>query len=715
MGAILTPEQAMNTDPKSPVSTTRQGAVAVICIDNPPVNALAQAVREGLLRELAAATSDDTVKAIVITGSGRAFSAGADITEFSTGRNAPFLFDVINTIEASAKPVVAAINGLALGGGCEIGLGCHYRVAASGVKQIGLPEVKIGIIPGAGGTQRLPRLIGVEPALDMIVSGAPIDVAKARSLGLVDVVAVGDVVAGAVEFANVLIGKGEKPSRASERTIDTAALAPDLFDKRRAMLARHPSGPVAARACVDAVEAATKMPFADGQKRELELIRDCITTPYARALQYAFFAERQSSNIPGIGAAVKLRDVKSLGVLGAGTMGTGISLAFLQAGVPVTIVEMKQEPLDKGVARIRETIEGNVKRGRITTEQGAAIAKSLTPSLDMGAFANCDLVIEAVFESMAVKKEVFGKLDAICKPGAILATNTSTLDVDEIAASTKRPQDVLGLHFFSPANIMRLLEIVRGKATANDALATAMALSKKINKVGVVSGVCFGFIGNRMLENYAEEVQAMLLEGATPAEVDKALETWGWAMGPLAVGDLAGIDVGWRIRKETPISDERRRLYRVTDAIADAGRFGQKTGAGYYKYSADRKRIEDPEITAMFRAEAARQGIEPRNGIPAEEIVERTLLRLINAGAAILDEGIAQRASDIDTIYLNGYGFQAWRGGPMWQADAMGLDKVAERIKFYQAKYGERWKIAPLIERLAKDGGTFAGRDKAKA
>jgi 3-hydroxyacyl-CoA dehydrogenase len=351
----------------------------------------------------------------------------------------------------------------------------------------------------------------------------------------------------------------------------------------------------------------------------------------------------------------------------------------------------------------------------LTAEQGAAMAKNVTPSLDMASLGTVDLVIEAVFESMAIKKEVFGKLDQICKPGAILASNTSTLDVDEIAASTKRPQDVLGLHFFSPANIMRLLEIVRGKATADDALATAMALSKKINKVGVVSGVCFGFIGNRMLENYGEEVQAMLLEGATAAEVDKALESWGWAMGPLAVMDLAGIDVGWRIRKEHAISDERRRLYRVTDAIADAGRYGQKTGAGYYKYGADRKRVEDPEVTAMFRAEAAKQGIEPRNGIPAEEIVERTLLRLINSGADVLDEGIATRASDIDTIYINGYGFQAWRGGPMWQADLMGLETVAERIKFYETKYGERWKIAGLIERLAKDGGTFAALDKSKA
>ena len=703
----------MAANQTNPVTSERQGAIAIIRIDNPPVNPLAQAVREGLVREFAAASADGTVKAIVLTGTGKAFSAGADITEFATGRNAPFLFDVINTIEASPKPVVAAINGLALGGGFEIALGCHYRVAGSSVRQLGLPEVKIGIIPGAGGTQRLPRLIGVEPALDMIVSGAPIDAAKALSLGAVDQVVDGDVVAAAVAFANGLIERGEGVRRTSERLIDAAALPADLFDKRRAALARHPSGPLAARACVDAVQAATTMSFADSMKRERELIQECLPSPYAKALQYAFFAERQAGNIPGIGTSVKTRDVKSIGVLGAGTMGTGITLAFLQSGIPVTIVEMKQEPLDKGVARIRETIEGNVKRGRITAEQGAAIGKNLTPSLDMQRLAGCDLVIEAVFESMAIKKEVFGKLDQICKPGAILASNTSTLDVDEIAASTKRPQDVLGLHFFSPANIMRLLEIVRGKTTADDALATAMALSKKINKVGVVSGVCFGFIGNRMLECYGEEVQAMLLEGATPADVDKALEAWGWAMGPLAVMDLAGIDVGWRIRKEHKFSDERMRLYRVTDAIADKGRFGQKTGAGYYKYEG-RNRIEDPEVTAMFRTEAAKQGIEPRNGIPAEELVERTLLRLVNEGAAILDEGIAMRSSDIDTIYINGYGFQAWRGGPMWQADAMGLAKVAERIKFYETKYGERWKVAGLIEKLAKDGGTFAGLDKAK-
>jgi 3-hydroxyacyl-CoA dehydrogenase len=440
----------------------------------------------------------------------------------------------------------------------------------------------------------------------------------------------------------------------------------------------------------------------------------CAQTPYARALQYAFFAERQAANIPGIRPDVSLRDVKSVGVLGAGTMGAGIAISFLQAGFPVTVVETTQDALDKGVARIRETIAANVSRGRITADAGQKILAGLQPSLSIDAFAGADLVIEAVFENMAVKKDVFGRLDAICKPGAILATNTSTLDVDEIAQATKRPQDVLGLHFFSPANIMRLLEIVRGAKTSDEVLATAMAISKKIGKVGVVAGVCFGFIGNRMVEAYMEEVQAMLLEGATPQDIDSAYEAWGFAMGPLAVMDLAGMDVGWRIRKEHAIPDERRRLYRVTDALVESGRHGQKTGKGIYLYGADRKRTVDPSVADMFRAEAARQGIAHRNGIPAEEIVERGLLRLINTGAQILDEGIALRASDIDTIYLNGYGFLAWRGGPMWQADAMGLKEVAAKIKGYAAKHGARWTIAPIIERLAAEGSTFAQMDKAK-
>lgn len=707
---------ATATVPTAHVQTERRGAVLVARLDQPPVNALAVGLRTGLVAALAAAKADAGIKAIVITGNGRAFSAGADITEFAKGRLEPFLWDVINQIEVSPIPVVAAINGLALGGGLEVALGCHYRVATTAVKQLGLPEVKIGIIPGAGGTQRLPRLIGVEAALDMIVSGNPIDAAKGHALGLIDKLTDGDVLTGAVAFADELIKQGRPPRRTCDIAIDKAALPADLFAKRRAASGKHPSGPLAPIKCIEAVEAAvTSASFKDGMAKELAAIMACIGTPYARALQYAFFAERQAGVIADIGPGVKPRDIKSVGVLGAGTMGQGIGLAFLLSGFPVTILETTQEALDRGAAKMRETIEGQVKRGRMTAEKGAAIAAALTPTLDFKALGQADLVIEAVFENMGVKKEVFAKLDAVCKPGAILASNTSTLDVDEIARATKRPEDVIGLHFFSPANIMRLLEIVRGAKTSKEVLATAMAMSKKIGKVGAVSGVCFGFIGNRMVESYMEEIQALLMEGATPVDIDAAYEKWGMAMGPLAVMDLAGMDVGWRIRKEHDIPAERHKLYAVTDALVEMGRHGQKTKAGIYTYPDGRTRTVDPKVTEMFRTEAARQGIAARNGITAEEIVERGLLRLINTGADILDEGIAQRASDIDTIYLNGYGFQAWRGGPMWQADEMGLKVVADKIKAYNAKYGPRWKIAPLIEKLAAEGGTFAARDKQKS
>ena len=693
----------------SKVSFRREGHIAVIVIGNAPVNALGQEVRSGLAAAFKIMGADAGVKAIVLTGAGRAFSAGADITEFKAGRMEPFLPDVIDQIENTAKPVVAAINGLALGGGLEVTLGCHYRVASINARQLGLPEVKIGLLPGAGGTQRLPRLVGIDAALDMITSGAPIDATKAMSIGLVDVVTDGDVVAAAIAFANDLVAKGQGPRPTTARSIDMSKTAGDVFDKRRASLARHPSGPWAAKAGVDAVQAATTLAYADGQKRESALFREGLATPYAQALQYAFFAERQAATIPGIGRDVKPREVNRVGIVGAGTMGTGIALAFLNADIAVTMVEMQQAALDRGVQRVKETIEALVKRGRLTPAAGAARLALLGAHVGLDRLGDCDLIIEAVFESMDVKKDVFAKLDAIAKPGAILATNTSTLDVDDIATATKRPGDVLGLHFFSPANIMRLLEIIRGKATAPDVLVTALATAKRIGKVGAISGVCFGFIGNRMVESYLEEVQAMLLEGATPQDIDSAHEAWGWAMGPLAVMDLAGMDVGWRIRQEHAISDERRRLYRVTDALVESGRHGQKTGAGTYLYGVDRKRSADPKVIELFRAEAARQGIVRRNVIPADEIVERTLLRLINTGAAILDEGIAQRASDIDTIYLNGYGFAAWRGGPMWQADSIGLATVAEKIRGYEKKYGARWAIAPVLARLAAEKGSFAG------
>jgi 3-hydroxyacyl-CoA dehydrogenase len=694
------------------VEWEKQGDVAVLRMNNPPVNALGHALRADLERCLGEAQADPAVKAIVLTGTGRFFSAGADISEFSTGMKEPFLPPQITRMEGSEKPVVAAINGTTLGGGLELALGCHYRVVAKDVKQLGLPEITLGILPGAGGTQRLPRLVGVEQALAMITTGAFIDAAKAKAIGLVDKVAEGDVVAEAVAFARAQVGK--PPRRVGAIVIDKASIPAGLFEKARAAVsAKHPSGPVAPKAAIDAIEAAT-LPVEEGQVLERKAFLDTNASPYAKALQYKFFAERQAANLPGIGPDVKLRDIKTVGILGAGTMGTGIGLAFLNAGFPVTIVETTQEALDKGVARIKDTLDANAKRGRITPAQAGDRLAKLTPSLRLEDLGSTDLIIEAVFENLALKREIFGKLDKIAKPGAIIATNTSTLDVNQIAAQTKRPQDVLGLHFFSPANIMRLLEIVRAEKTANDVMATAMAISKRIGKVGVQAGVCDGFVGNRMLHAYTSEVYAMMLEGAMPREIDGAMESWGMAMGPLAVGDLAGLDVSYRIRQERKLTGEAARNARIPDKIVEMGRHGQKTGAGFYKYDADRKRQVDPEIEALIRAEAESLQIKQRT-IPAEEIVERCLLRLANEGAKILEEGIALRASDCDTMYLNGYGFPGWRGGPMWQVDnVIGVKAAAEKVKAYEAKYGARWKVAPLLEKLAAEGGTFAGLDRKK-
>jgi 3-hydroxyacyl-CoA dehydrogenase len=692
------------------VETEKQGDVAVIRMNNPPVNALGHALRVGLQDAFNAANADAAVKAIVLTGTGKFFSAGADITEFRGEMKEPNLPPLIDHIEKSSKPVVAAVNGTALGGGLELALGCHYRVAGKDVRQLGLPEIKLGIIPGAGGTQRLPRAIGAEAALQLITTGTFIDATKGAAAGLIDKVVDSDVVGAAVAFAREQVGKPLR--RIGEQKVGKVTAG--MFDKARASIGRHPSGPVAPTAAINAVEAATTMALSEGNAKERALFREAAVSPYARALQYAFFAERQAANVPGVGPDTKLRDVKSVGILGAGTMGTGIGLAFLNAGYPLTIVETTQEALDKGVARIKDTLDANVKRGRATEAQAADRFARVTPSLKLEDLGGNDLIIEAVFENMALKKEIFAKLDKIAKPGAIIATNTSTLDVDEIAAETKRPQDVVGLHFFSPANIMRLLEIVRAEKTAPDVMATSMAIAKKIGKVGVQAGVCDGFVGNRMLAAYGGEVQAMNLEGAMPQEIDGALEKWGMAMGPLAVSDLAGLDVGYRIRKERKLTGEAAQHARIPDKIVEMGRLGQKTGAGYYKYDENRKRQVDPEIEALIRSEAESLQIKQRS-IPGDEIVERCLLRLANEGAKILQEGIALRASDIDTMYLNGYGFPAWRGGPMWQVDnVIGMKKAAERIKAYEAKYGARWKIAPLIEKLAAEDATFASLDTKK-
>ena len=686
------------------VEIKRSDDIAVVTMDHPPVNALSQAVRTGLQEAAKELGGDAAIRAVVITGAGRCFSAGADITEFGGAPRQPPLYQLIHDIEALGKPVVAAMHGTSLGGGFEIALGCHYRIADKGAK-MGLPEVKIGLIPGAGGTQRLPRAVGVAAALDMIVSGNPIDAATAHKAGLVDRIATGELLADAIAYARELADSGAKPRRLSERAIGEAPA--DLFEKKRASLGRHPSGKVAPNACIDAVEAATKLPFAEGMKRELELFGHCYKSPEARALWHVFFAERAAAVIPDIGPEVKPRKVESVGVIGAGTMGQGIAMSFVNAGIPVTVVETAQEALDRGFAKMRETFESAAQRGRMSEADAKARFARLSPSLSLDELKDKDLIIEAVFESMKIKKEVFGKLDAIAKQGAVLASNTSTLDVDEIARSTSRPGDVLGMHFFSPANIMRLLEVVRGAKSDKDVVATAMGLAKRIGKVAVLSGVCDGFIGNRMLASYGPEAQALALEGAAPSQIDKAITDWGLAMGPFAMGDLAGLDVGWRIRQERALSNERKMQYAVNDKICEMGRFGQKTGRGFYIYEkGSRTPKADPEVEAMYVEEAKRQGIT-RRAISGEEIVERLLFQLVNSGAELLGEGIALRASDIDTVYVNGYGFPAWRGGPMWSGDVIGLKTVVEKMHAYEKAHGPRFTPAPLLAKLASEGKSF--------
>jgi len=686
------------------VEIKRSDDIAVVTMDHPPVNALSQAVRTGLQEAAKELGGDAAIRAVVITGAGRCFSAGADITEFGGAPRQPPLYQLIHDIEALGKPVVAAMHGTSLGGGFEIALGCHYRIADKGAK-MGLPEVKIGLIPGAGGTQRLPRAVGVAAALDMIVSGNPIDAATAHKAGLVDRIATGELLADAIAYARELADSGAKPRRLSERAIGEAPA--DLFEKKRASLGRHPSGKVAPNACIDAVEAATKLPFAEGMKRELELFGHCYKSPEARALWHVFFAERAAAVIPDIGPEVKPRKVESVGVIGAGTMGQGIAMSFVNAGIPVTVVETAQEALDRGFAKMRETFESAAQRGRMSEADAKARFARLSPSLSLDELKDKDLIIEAVFESMKIKKEVFGKLDAIAKHGAVLASNTSTLDVDEIARSTSRPGDVLGMHFFSPANIMRLLEVVRGAKSDKDVVATAMGLAKRIGKVAVLSGVCDGFIGNRMLASYGPEAQALALEGAAPSQIDKAITDWGLAMGPFAMGDLAGLDVGWRIRQERALSNERKMQYAVNDKICEMGRFGQKTGRGFYIYEkGSRTPKADPEVEAMYVEEAKRQGIT-RRAISGEEIVERLLFQLVNSGAELLGEGIALRASDIDTVYVNGYGFPAWRGGPMWSGDVIGLKTVVEKMHAYEKAHGPRFTPAPLLAKLASEGKSF--------
>lgn len=685
------------------VHYSRQGEVGIITIDSPPVNALGQAVREGLAARLEQALTDDGVKTIVLTGAGKAFSAGADIREFGKPPAGPSLPSVINAFELSPKPVIAAIGGVALGGGLELALGCHYRVA-SPFASVGLPEVKLGLIPGAGGTIRLPRLTGIKAAVDIIIAGDPLDAAKAEAAGIVDIVAEGDVVAAAVRLAGE--GVGHRRTRDLPLAGDAellAAVTREVTKKTRGLFS-----PLR---CVEAIEGATRLPFEEALKNERELFLSCLNSPQRKGLIHAFFAPREAAKVPGIGPEVKPRRVESVGIIGAGTMGGGIAMSFANAGIPVTLLEMKADALEKGLATIRANYEATAAKGRITPAEVAQRVGLIRGSLDYADLATADLVIEAVFETMAVKHDVFRKLDAVCKPGAVLATNTSTLDINRIAEVTRRPQDVVGMHFFSPANVMKLLENVRTESTAPDVQATVMDVARRIGKVGVMVGVCYGFVGNRILHARNREAIALVNEGATPQQVDKVLTDFGFAMGPFATSDLAGLDVGWRIREERrkandPEVDEPNWL----DALAERGRYGQKTKAGIYRYEAgSRAPIPDPETDALIADYRAAKGINVRT-VDDREILERCMFMMVNEGARILEEGIAARASDIDAIWLNGYGFPAYRGGPMFWGEQHGLDKVVAGIEAFHDRLGTKpWQVAPLLRRLVEAGKGFSG------
>jgi 3-hydroxyacyl-CoA dehydrogenase len=702
------------------VSLTREGEIGVITVNNPPVNALSPGVPEGIAAAVEQIKNDDSIKGGVLIGAGRTFIAGADIKEFgkiTSGqrkRDLNFL-EVIKAIEDCPKPMVAAIHGTAFGGGLEIAMGFHYRVAVPSA-QVGQPEVKLGIIPGAAGTQRLPRLAGVAKATQMCADGNPVGAKEALELGIVDRIVEGDLLQGAVAFLREKIAGGERPPKTRERNdkLGDEATNAAIFVAARAQAKKAARGMMAPMAAIDAVEAATKLPFEEGCAREAELFKQCLFSDQSKAMIHVFFGEREVAKIPDVSKDTELLEIKTAAVIGAGTMGGGIAMNYANAGIPVIVREVTQEALDRGMATIRKNYENSVKKGRFTQEVMDRRMSLIKPQLGYDGFEEADIITEAVFEGMELKKQVFGELDKIAKPGAILASNTSTLNIDEIASATSRPEFVIGHHYFSPANVMRLLEIVRGKATSKEVIATSMALSKRLKKVGVLVGNCYGFVGNRMLHQYGREAQFLVEEGAAPQDVDGALYKFGMAMGPLAVGDLAGLDVGWRIRKEhAHLQKPGVRYPKVADRLCEMGRYGQKTGAGWYKYDENRNRIPDPEVDALIEQVAVEQGIKRRK-ITEEEIIERAQYALINEGAKILEEGISLRAVDVDIIYINGYGYPAWRGGPMWYADTVGLKKVYERVSQFHEEHGELWEPAPLLKRLAEAGKTFADFDREK-
>ena len=693
-----------------------RGNVAVITLDNPPVNGLGYDTRVAFAAGIDRAAADDSVTAIVITGAGKAFSGGADIKEFGSPKSVaePNLLSLIRLLEDCSKPVVAAVHSVCMGGGLELALGAHYRVAAPGTN-VALPEVKIGLIPGAGGTQRLPRVLGVETALNMIVSGEPVKSELLASLPgqkLFDKIIAGDLLAGACGYA-AEVAAARKPGAPLPRVRDLKVTHPNpdayFGFARNTVKAMSKNFPAPAK-CVDAVEASIKRRFDDGMSYEREVFIGLMTTPECKALRHAFFGERAASKIPDVPEGTPQRTIAKVAVIGAGTMGGGISMNFLNAGIPVTMLEMKQDALDRGVATIRKNYEGQLKKGKLKQDKLDARMALLSTTMNYADIAQADMVIEAVFEEMGVKETVFKALDEVMKPGAILASNTSTLDVNRIASFTKRPQDVIGTHFFSPANVMKLLEVVRGEKTGKDVLATVMALGKKIRKTSVVSGVCDGFIGNRMIEQYSRQAGFLLEEGATPEQVDKAVEKWGMAMGPFRMGDLAGNDIGWAIRKRRYQEKPGMRYSKTADLLCEMGRYGQKTGAGWYDYKpGKRDAIPSPVVVEMIEKHRAELGIQPRK-IADEEIVHRLVYALMNEGAKILDEGIASKASDIDMVYLTGYGFPLHRGGPMCYADQQGLFNVVHTMKKFAANPHDDasfWQPAPLLTRLAAEGKSF--------
>ncbi|CAM3747746.1 3-hydroxyacyl-CoA dehydrogenase NAD-binding domain-containing protein [Parendozoicomonas haliclonae] len=692
------------------VDYQKHDSIALMTLNCGPVNSLGLALRTELLNHFRSATEDESIKAIVITGSGRFFCAGADVTEFDNGKAfaEPRIPTVFDEIDRCPKPVIAAVNGTALGGGLELALACDYRIVHSKA-QLGLPEVNLGIIPGAGGTQRLPRLIDLEPAARMIMGGKPVTAEEGKAIGLVDAISNSDeFVLGALTFAREQAARDPKGKNYENAVVnydgDTDALLNRYLEKL------HPQRNMAQLACVSALKAACKLPFAEGQKVEWEQFGQCHAAPQSRALQHLFFAERQATRVEGVSRTTQAREVGKVAVIGAGLMGGGIAMCFASAGIPVTLLELNDEALCKRMIALKASYQRSVDKGRLSQEQADRTMSLISSTSSYQDLADADLVVEAVFESMEVKQQVFRQLDDVCKPGCILASNTSTLDLDVIAACTARPSDVIGLHFFSPANVMRLLEIVRGKATAPEVLATALQVAKRIRKQPVVVGVCYGFVGNRMVAPYSREAFRMILEGAAPEQVDQALTDFGMAMGPISMGDMAGIDVGCAAAKANQHQWADDDSYQALQfALQEQGRLGQKTGAGVYRYKG-REKINDPE-TIQLSIELAGQHAITRRELSSDEILERCLFSLINEGAHILEEGIAARASDIDLIYVNGYGFPAWRGGPMHYANEIGLDKVVARLNRYRTMlgaYGELWfKPAPLLERLAAAGKTF--------